>query len=190
MYLNTFKFLGWWGQDPPCFLTLAAFITPFSFCSSSLNHPLLMHFTHFLRVRKVHDCWDSITSLNGGMYRCSLCSTRTQNSGSSRMTHPSQCYSNMDSFIFRLGLVCSHWAVLLFIASHILVEAVLEWDTNPGACDLFHQDKVWCVKWIVICHHTHYPSFLCQFSSYKSPTCDWYGDWRKYRHFLSFQVLW
>ena len=34
--------------------------------------------------------------------------------------------------------------------------------------------------------HTCYPSFLCQFGSYKSPTCSLYGNWHKCLHFLSF----
>jgi len=46
--------------------------------------------------------------------------------------------------------------------------------------------EVWCVKWIVILYcHTCYPSFLPQFSNYKSRTCGRYGDWHECLHFLS-----
>jgi len=53
----------------------------------------------------------------------------------------------MDLFILELGWVHSHWAVLGWSRS-----STLEWDTNPGACDLFHQGLMCQVN----CHSSSY----------------------------------
>ena len=55
----------------------------------------------------------------------------------------------MDSFILELGWVHSHWAVLGWSRS-----TNLEWDTNPGARDLFHQGLMSSELSFVVIHTT------------------------------------
>ena len=98
--------LPWLRAKRTLFPYSSRFPTSFSFSSSSLNHPLSMHSVHFLHSLELDksgivDIWDpSITTLNGGIHRCSLWSTGTQKSGSSSwpITHPSTMACDISSY--------------------------------------------------------------------------------------------
>ena len=93
-----------------------SFPTSFSFFSISFNHSLSMHSVHFLPnleldISRIVDIWGAlITTLHCGTNTSFLCSTGTQNSGSSSPIHPS-CLASQ-THVYRWNAGAQLWDLL------------------------------------------------------------------------------